>query len=118
MKKTRVIHINAIEQTVDEKFVSSLEDVQALVGGLIERVGIIGNGDELYADEEGQLKDHDFFFAFPMVINGETQKVFIAGNGYIIGQVDDEGDNTDAKSTVKEIREAVSIKKRIREEKT
>lgn len=111
--KCKVIHISATEQTVTETFVESLEDCQKLVGGYIERVCVLENGDELYADEDGLQKDPEYFFSIA-TLGGFP--VFVAGDGYVIGPTDENGDNSDVQYSANAIRSMVSIKKRIQTE--
>lgn len=97
MKKIRVLIINSVEKTVTESSVSSLEDMQKIVGGLIERVVTFPNGDEVFCNEEAALDDSiKTGFSF-------DEYLFI-GNGFIIGDADRNGNSTDAKSTVDEIK--------------
>lgn len=109
MKPKRVIHINATERTIKETSVSSLEDCQKLVGGLIERVCILPNGDEVYANEEGLLGD----LSNQQWIGVDSQPRPIAGSAYVIGSVTASGNNRPCKSTVNDIKASFHFLKRL-----
>jgi hypothetical protein len=94
MKTKRVLHINVENETITETTISCLEDMQALVGGLIERAAVFPNGDELYVNEEGLLEENPRWF----MVKGGHQPY--AGNGFIIGGPDSRGNNQPAISTV------------------
>ncbi len=97
----RVIIIDAKNKEIREGTVETLEDMQVLVGGLIEVVGPLSNGDDLFADEEGLFKGYEYGFA----IGGGVK---ILGSGFVIGEVDPEGDSRDCKSTVESVRRIVT----------
>jgi hypothetical protein len=94
---TKVIVIEASNGTVRIGFASALKDLQKLVGGYICLATTLANGDEVFVDDEGILKEYPYGFT----ITGAHQPFF--GNGYVIGPADDEGGDTDAQSTVDEI---------------
>jgi hypothetical protein len=73
----KVIHINAKEKKVEVKEAKTLEEMQALVGGYIERVAYIkGLGaSSLTVDEEGLMKGYDHGFT----MDGHQ----FMGNGFI-----------------------------------
>lgn len=106
-KPKRVIHINSVTQTISETTVECLKDCQNLVGGYIERGLILANGDELYVDEEGLLKNCEFWFS----IIGHPRP--FAGNAYIIGSVTASGNNRPAISELAEIKKRVTFQQRI-----
>jgi hypothetical protein len=95
-KKLRVLIINSEDRTITEGEISSLQDAQAIVGGYIERATTFANGDELYVNEEGLLNSPQFFFN---ILGGHQP---FAGNAYIIGAVDGEGENLGAVTKVDE----------------
>lgn len=106
MKNKRVLIIDAANREIREGAVSTLEDCQALVGGLIERGIILENGDEVYINEEGLLDDtQENFFR---VEGAEAHRPF-AGNGYIIGEVTSSGDNRPAASSISDMRKRVQF---------
>jgi len=89
MKQTRVIIIDSEKREVREGTVSSLEDCQKLVGGLIERAGYLITNDEVFVNEEGLMGQPKHFFMFQ---GGHSP---VAGNGYITGPTDSKGNETD-----------------------
>lgn len=103
MSKIRAVFIDSINKTVSEGFVASLGDLQKAVDGYIERGTTLDNGDEVYVDEEGLIKGLEEFFYIP----GAHQP--FAGSAVIVGQGDENGDFTDAKSTVEEIKKSVQF---------
>jgi hypothetical protein len=107
-KAKRVIHVNAQEKTIKETSVSTLEEMQALVGGLIERVCILENGDEVYANEEGLLgSEPKSWFRI------DSYPRPIAGSAYVIGSVTASGNNRPCKSTVDDIKAQFHFLKRL-----
>lgn len=94
--KKRVLHIDTMNKRIVETHVESLEDCQALVGGLIERGHILPNGDEVYVNEEGLLGEPRDFFKIARAYQP------FAGNGYIIGSVTEDGDNRSAVTTIEQ----------------
>ena len=107
MKQKRVIFIDTANRTVSETTVATLDDMQKLVGGLIERATVLENGDELYVNEEG------FFDSNPQLFFIDGAHQWFAGNAYIIGSVTDSGNNRPAKSTIGEIVKKVNFGGRI-----
>lgn len=101
MKQKKVIFINTKERTVEERMVSELEEMQALVGGYIERAHIFKNGDEVYVNEEG-LFDNSLS---PFFMVGCPHPY--VGNGYIIGKVTPSGNNRSVKMTLEEVKKLV-----------
>lgn len=101
-KPKRVVVIDPSKNEVYEAEVTSLKDMRAIVGGLIERAIILENGDELYVNEEG-LFDSTLR---PFFIDGGINQAFV-GTAYIIGSVTPTGDNRAAASKVEEIRKKV-----------
>lgn len=92
--------INPYTQTIRTAKIDNLEDMQTAVGGYIERVGGI-NGDDLYVDEEGALKQHTAGFMF--------NNRMLVGNGLILGVDRATGDSVDAKSTLEDIKKLVQF---------
>lgn len=97
----RVVVIDTIKRKIYESEVSSLEEMQKLVGGHIECATILENGDEVYVNEEGLFTGDPQFFS----IKGGHQPY--AGNAYVIGSVTSAGNNRAAESTVAEIQHSV-----------
>lgn len=105
----RVIHVDATNRTIRETTVTSLEDCQALVGGLIERVCILKNGDEVYANEEGLLGASEEI----KWVGIDSHPRPVAGSMYIIGSVTASGANRPCKSTTDEIKASFHFLKRL-----
>ena len=103
----KVLAIDAEAGTVESTVVNSLEDMQKLVGGLIALGARLPNGDEVFVNDEGLLCEPRHFFAVP---GGQP----LAGNGFIIGPPDDQGESTHCKTTVMEAREFVEFRTIIR----
>jgi hypothetical protein len=104
MKPKKVITINPETREISEAIVSTLEEMQKLVGGLIERCAILDNGDELYANEEAlfnsDLKPWGMIFESGLALQ-------IVGPAYFIGEVNSRGNNSDVVSTVEDIKKIV-----------
>lgn len=100
-REIRAIYIDAAERRVSEVGVIGLEDMQTLVGGYIATGYTFENGDTLFVDDEGLLKEPSHFFLIP----GAAQP--FAGDGLIVGAADTEGETMDATSTVEEIQEQI-----------
>ncbi len=92
----KVIAIDTLGKRVYETSVEGLDDMQALVGGLICPAATLDNGDEVYVNDEGLFNAEAFFDV------GAHQP--FAGNAYVIGPVDKKGNNTDVQSTVEQIK--------------
>lgn len=94
--RIRVIAIDAKNRKLYETTILTLADMQALVGGYIERGVSLTNDDDVFVDEEGLLKDNQYAF----FINNQ----FLVGNGFIIGKPDRRyGNSTHAKSSIEEL---------------
>jgi hypothetical protein len=102
----RAIQIDSVNRVIKEIQVNGLEDLQKAVGGLICWAHELSNGDTLFVDDEGLLKEPENFF----FIQGARQP--FAGNGVIVGAADIEGDSTAALSSIEGIREIVAFLKR------
>jgi len=93
----KAIKLTADSMTVTEVDIpNTIEALWKEVGGYIELALRFPNGDVLYVDEEGLLKEQEHFQFWPY-----QQRIF-AGNGVIVGS-DDEGERQPCKSTVSEI---------------
>ena len=88
MKSRRVIVIDPKEKSITEASVKNLADMQAIVGGRIERALTLPTGDEIYVNEEGLFTDALYAFRVPGL---ETGTYF--GKAYVIGGVTNSGDN-------------------------
>ena len=104
MKTRRVLFINAAEKIIGETTVSCLEDMQKLVGGLIERAYELEDGHEIYVNEEG-LFDNSIDYGF--FVKGGHQ-VYV-GNGFLIGPPNARGDLTDATKTVNALSQLIKF---------
>ncbi len=85
--------------------VTTLEDMQKLVGGLICLAWILPNGDELYVNDEGLLRDEIEFFRITYMGSSQT----FAGDGFISGPVDKDGNMTDVQLTMDVALELISF---------
>lgn len=94
---TRVIEIDAENQTFRESTISCLEDMQKIVGGYICKATTLPNGDMIYVDDEGLIKDDKIGW---FLAAGQPQP--LKGNGFIIGYPDRSGYETDAKSSLEQ----------------
>ena len=96
----RVIVIDPATRTITESTVRCLEDMQQIVGGLIERALITDDGTnhELYVNEEGLFEEelHPFTFV------GARQPILV-GRAFLIGPVDRFGENQAATLSVQEV---------------
>ena len=100
MRYRRVVHINAETGSVAVAPVACLGDMQKLVGGLIEMVTELPNGDEVWANEEALLIDG--LRAFSLDVPGR-HALWLYGNAYVIGRCDADGESTDALSSPQSI---------------
>ncbi len=82
MKQVKVVVIDPFKQQIYDKEITQdhLPDMQGIVGGYLEAVGSLDNGDMLYVDEEGLLKDNQKFFKIP-----ELSQDALAGVGFVQG---------------------------------
>lgn len=82
----KAILINSHTRSVSEvDYDGTLEDAYRLIGcQYVEAVGL-DNGDAIYVDEEGLLRNPVTFFSYEGV-NNEYQPYF-AGNGLIVGTI-------------------------------
>jgi len=103
--KKRVVIIDPATRTISEGEVSSLKDMQALVGGNIELVqmGLPGSH-ELYVNEEGRFDSS----LKPWTIEYEGQ-IFedLVGPGFIIGDARAGGWNRSARISIYEVQRLV-----------
>lgn len=82
---------------VHEVTISSLADMQKAVGGYIEKAHEWPNGDTAYCDEQGLLKEPEFF----TLIKGKHQP--FVGAILILGSTRG-GNNADAQISIDEVR--------------
>lgn len=101
MKLKQVIFIDSKSKAVIITYISNLEEMQKLVGGLIERVAILENGDELFANEEALFMDFRHGF--------EINNSIVLGNAFVIGAADENGNSTSAFSNVDEIEKLITF---------
>jgi len=104
MRYRRVVHINAEAGSVGVAPVACLGDMQKLVGGLIELVTELPNGDEVWANEEALLIDG--LRSFTLDVPGR-HALRLYGNAYVIGRCYADAESTDALSTSESVRQAV-----------
>lgn len=104
MKTRKVLFIDARQRTIVETTIDSLEDMQKLVGGLIERAYEFDDGNEIYVNEEG-LFDSSLNFGF--FVQGGHQ-VYI-GNGFLIGPPTKRGNLTDCTMSVNDLSQLIKF---------
>lgn len=83
----RTIVIDPKARTVTEREVpNGLEEWQAIVGGNIEQVVILPNGDEIYADENGRMHGGTYHWwglrGQPLALTGSAFIVGIRGSNF------------------------------------
>lgn len=85
MKTINVVVIDAEKQTVEDRTIpKTLEALQKIVGGYIEKAGEVVEED-LYVNEEGLLNGTKVGFMLPWIQQP------LMGNGVIVGHDDDGG---------------------------
>ena len=92
------LHIDAENNTIKEVKFSGTSDIHRLIGGYLELAYCWENGDTLYVDEEGLLKNPKFFFSIT-----ERDDQMFAGNGLIVGK--EIGDTSNTKPPTINIRQ-------------
>lgn len=111
----RAIKIDSNLQVITEYENTGLKSLQSAVGGLIATAYHFPNGDTLFVDDEGLLKEPDCFFTVkdsePTENLLEDEQLF-AGNGVIVGAADSDGNDTPAKSTLSEAAKFVTFRNR------
>ncbi len=95
---TKALHITT-DKVVTEVEVSGLQEMQALVGGLIEPVEL-SDGSTMWVNEEGLIFDlpPNSIASDVCGLGGRADLMItlgIRGNVFIEGPPDDEGDSTD-----------------------
>lgn len=101
----RIISIDARRRAIAEEYVPDAFDgrgqllaLQEAVGGLLEIGYLFDNGDTLMVDEEGRIKGREHWFTLACA----AEPAF-AGDGVVVGPIDNEGNITDVRSTPAEI---------------
>lgn len=83
--------IDAKQRTVEEVDYKTAADLSNFIGGFLEIAFLWSNGDTLYVDEEGLLKDPHYFIRIP-----ERPDQSLAGHGILVGrETSDERVQTD-----------------------
>jgi hypothetical protein len=103
----RAILIDAKARTITESEIpdgATLDAMQSAVGGSIETAFEFPNHDTVFVNEEGLLGPMPDWFE----VKGGHQP--FVGNGIVCGFDPDSGDTIAAKSTIEEIRAAVTFK--------
>lgn len=103
----RVLVIDPESKTITESFVSSLEDMQAIVGGRIERAATGPDGHEVYVNEEFLLKSLDDQHFFGLCDAKIPVPHPYGGKAFVIGPVDKRGKNQSATLSVSQIARGV-----------
>ena len=86
-------HVNSETRTIAVREFVGLKDMQELVGGYIEVAYVYPNGDTLYVDEEGLLKQPQFWFKLK-----QRRDQPFAGNAVLVGKEYPDDKYTDAQS--------------------
>jgi len=100
--ETHVIKVHAVDTSGVGP--GMLAFMQKAVGGYIERATELKNGDSIFVNEEGLLENPRFFFE----VEGGHQP--FAGNGVVVGGEDEDGETTNAKSEVEELKRLITFK--------
>jgi hypothetical protein len=82
----KALWINSVSQTIEEIEYTGSDHMRELVGGGIEAGYIWANGDALYVDVDGLMKNPRYFFR--ITVRPDQP---LAGNGLLVGK---EIDNT------------------------
>lgn len=104
---TKVLFIDTAKKIIIEHTVASLEDMQKLVGGLIERAVCFDNDDELYINEEGLFDESTDFFI--VEIPGEPDRLY-RGNGFVLGPPNKFGNSTDVEMKLMDLYNMIYFK--------
>jgi hypothetical protein len=83
---------------------NQLQAMQAAVGGMIEPAYEFENGDTVYVNEEGLFGDRSHWFEVE-----DAHQPFV-GNAIVCGFDPETGETIDAKSTLDEVKRAVTFK--------
>lgn len=94
-KSIRAFFIDAKRHAILKGSVSSLAGMQLAVGGNIELGMRLSDGNVLYVDEEGLLKQPNDF----ILVDGRP----FAGSGLVVGPTDEDGNDTDAQGTLESL---------------
>lgn len=102
--------INPVARTIQERELPNVYPAaKEVIGGWLERAAVFLNGDSLWVDEEGLLKEPRHFFLIP----GYAQP--FAGIGVLSGREenndedDDSSTTADVKTTIAELRGLVTF---------
>jgi len=106
MKNVRGILINSQTETITEVYVNGdyTEIYRIINVDLFTVVNLDNKGNALFVDDEGLLKNPEFFFKW----DGYHQP--LAGNGLILG-TDDEGESVSTTLTLEEVKARVTFKR-------
>ena len=96
-KTLRALKIDAVNHTITEYAYTGLASMQEAVGGYITTAHRLPNGDEIFVNDEGIYESPYYWFT----VKSAHQP--FAGNGIIVGNADENGDTTAAKSTIAEL---------------
>lgn len=103
----RVIVISGKNKACIEWDVETLADMQKIVGGRIEPVCLLPNGDEVYANEEANFDEDKRGFIIVAMVRGSVGMVRVLGNAFVIGAIDEKGDSTSAISSFETVVQSV-----------
>ena len=99
----RAIKIDAYNQKITEIEIDGLDDMQKVVNGYIEPAFYYPDGSCCMVNEEGLLNQLDMFF------ESKYGHQPFAGNGLIVGAVDNEGDTTPCTLTIEEVKKSTKF---------
>lgn len=102
-KPKRVLIIDAEKREIREGEVSTLEDMQKLVGGYICRGLTLENGDEIFVNDDGLLLSPEHFFYY------EGAHMPFALNGYVTGEATASGRTTHAKMDLEALKAKITF---------
>lgn len=95
----KIWFINTTEEKIEEKEISGFEDIQKLIGGYFERAWTLRNGDEVFVNDNGLNEENPLFFT----VMGSPHAAY-AGNGVVLGKVDEEGEHLPVTSKLWELK--------------
>lgn len=101
----KAIFIDAEKRELREMSITDFRDIRAAVadGGSFTFAMELENGDTIYVDDEGLVKNYEHFFE----VTGGHQP--FAGNGLVVGN-DEMGESRDVASSIETLRGMVTFK--------
>lgn len=99
----RAIKIDSEKQTITEYENTGLDSLQEVVGGYIEIAFDYPDGSTCFVNDEGLFGNPQHFFTSK---HGHQP---YAGNAIIVGPTDDEGNDTECKLTLEEVKQTTQF---------